>query len=85
MEQKLLTEKLAKTEGVQRAFWKAMVPFMYCIDVAFISGSKFFVPNMVMAPLLWGLGGTVSRGTYTGANGRGGEYRLGHLFRSDSI
>ena len=32
-----------------------------------------------------GLADAPSRGTYTGVNGKGGEYRLGPLFRSDTI
>jgi ABC-type uncharacterized transport system fused permease/ATPase subunit len=53
-ERQILTEQLAKTEGVQRRFWEALVPFQFVNGVAFREGMQFFSPTMILAAMVFG-------------------------------
>ena len=44
-----------------------------------------WTPSRLLDAKIEGLGEKMARGTYMGVNGKGGEYRLGHLFRSVTI
>eukprot|EP00746_Dinoflagellata_sp_MGD_P150916 gnl/MRDRNA2_/MRDRNA2_82672_c0_seq3.p1 gnl/MRDRNA2_/MRDRNA2_82672_c0~~gnl/MRDRNA2_/MRDRNA2_82672_c0_seq3.p1 ORF type:complete len:1287 (+),score=215.03 gnl/MRDRNA2_/MRDRNA2_82672_c0_seq3:83-3943(+) len=63
VEKSILMKKLEKTEGVQRRFWDALLPFLFLEHVAFNLGPMVFIPLPVMAHLLFqGLSSLTTKG-----------------------
>ena len=53
VERGILEVQLEKTEGVQRRFWEALVPYQFCGTIAFYDGMKWFNASAVIGPLLF--------------------------------